>query len=172
MAAKKFLRTGTGNELFDEVAGVQTSAGVGNAGDIVSLDDAGKLDPTLMPTGIGADTQVVTTSEALADGDLVNLWNNVGVLNARKADATTTGKEANGFVMAAYGSAVSATIYMDGTNSHCTGLTPGRQWLSTTPGKSTSTRPVASGNVQQIVGVASSATNMTFEAGDATIKVA
>ena len=63
-------------------------------------------------------------------------------------------------------------MYHDGTNSHCTGLTPGRQWLSTTAGKSTSTRPTGSGNVQQIVGVALNATTITFEPGDSTIKVA
>jgi hypothetical protein len=172
MAAKKFLRTGTGNEVFDEVAGIQVSAGAGNAGDIVSLDDAGKLDVSLMPTGIGADTIAVLTSEALADGDLVNLWNNAGTLNVRKADATTTGKSADGYVMAGFSSGVSATVYCDGTNSHCTGMTPGKQWLSTTPGKTSATRPTASGNVQQMVGTAKDATTLTFESGDATIKVA
>lgn len=172
MAAKKFLRTGTGNELFDEVAGVQSSAGAGNAGDIVALDESGKLDTSMMPTGIGADTASIPSSENLAAGDLVNLWNDAGTLKARKADATTTGKEANGFVLSAVTSPANATVYFDGTNTQCTGLTPGRQWLSTTPGKSTSTRPTGSGNVQQIVGVATSATEMTFEAGDSTIKVA
>lgn len=172
MAAKKFLRTGTGNELFDEVAGVITSSGAANDGDIPCLDAGGKLDITLLPSGIGADTSVVIASEALADGDLVNLWNNAGTVNVRKADATTTGKEAHGYVLAAVSAAASATIYHDGTNNHVTGLTVGRQWLSTTPGKSTTTRPVASGNVQQVVGFATAATSMTFEPGNATIKVA
>lgn len=172
MAAKKFLRTGSGNELFDEVAGVQSSAGAGNAGDIVALDETGKLDVTMMPTGIAADTTTVTTSEILAAGDLVNLWNDSGTIKARKADATTTGKEAVGFVVAGYASGVPAVIYHDGTNAQATGMTVGRQWLSTAAGKSTATRPTGSGNVQQIVGFASSTTSMTFEPGVATIKVA
>ena len=50
-------------------------------------------------SGGGADTGTVTTSEALAAGDLVNIWNSSGA-KARKADATTAGKEAHGFVLA------------------------------------------------------------------------
>ncbi len=171
MAAKKFIRTGTGNELFDEVAGVVTSAGAGNDGDIPALDAAGKLDISLMPSGIGADTSVVNASENLAAGDLVNLWDDAGTIKARKADATTTGKQADGFVISAVTAPAPATVYHDGANAQVTGLTPGKQWLGTTPGKSTSTRPVASGNIQQPVGFATSATNLTFNVGE-TIKIA
>lgn len=171
MPPKKFIRTGTGNDLFEEVAGVAVSAGAPNAGDIPALDDAGKLDVSVMPAGIGADTSVVPSSENLAAGDLVNLWNDGGVAKARKADATTTGKQADGFVLSAVTSPANATVYHDGTNTQVTALTPGKQWLSTTPGKSTNTRPAASGNIQQPVGFATTATSLTFNVGE-TIKVA
>lgn len=171
MAAKKFIRTGTGNELFDEVAGVVTSAGAGNDGDIPALDASGKLDISLMPSGIGADTSIVPSSENLAAGDLVNLWNDGGTIKARKADATTSGKQADGFVLSAVTSPANATVYHDGSNAQVSGLTPGKQWLSTSPGLPTNTRPTASGNVQQPVGFATSATNLTFNVGE-TIKVA
>lgn len=171
MAAKKFLRTGTGNEFFEEVTGIVVSAGASNDGDIPALDAAGKLDLSMMPTGIGADTSNVPSSENLAAGDLVNLWNDSGTIKARKADATTSGKQADGFVLAAVTSPANAVVYHDGTNTQVTGLTPGKQWLSTTPGKSTNTRPTASGNVQQPVGVAITATSLTFNVGE-TIKVA
>ncbi len=55
MAAKKFLRFVNG--VFTEIFGVQTSAGASNAGDIPALDDSGRLDQSLMPIGIGADTR-------------------------------------------------------------------------------------------------------------------
>ena len=171
MAAKKFLRTGTGNELFDEVAGIVISSGAANDGDIPALDAAGKLDVSVMPTGIGADTSLLPSSENLAAGDLVNLWNDSGTLKVRKADATTSGKQADGFVLSAVTAPANATVYHDGTNTQVTGLTPGKQWLSTTPGKSTHIRPTASGNVQQPVGVAITATSLTFNVGE-TIKVA
>ena len=171
MPAKKFLRTGTGNELFDEVAGVVVSAGSANDGDIPALDAGGKLDISVMPAGIGADTSVVPSSENLAAGDIVNLWNDSGTIKARKADATTSGKQADGFVLTAITSPANATVYHDGTNSQVTGLTPGKQWLSTTPGKSTNVRPTSSGNIQQPVGFAITATSLTFNVGE-TIKVA
>lgn len=171
MVAKKFLRTGTGNELFDEVAGVVTSAGAANDGDIPALDAGGRLDVSVMPTGIGADTASIISSENLSAGDLINIWQDTGVTKIRKADATTSGKQADGFVLSAVTAPAPALVYFDGTNAQVTGLTPGKQWLSTVAGKSQSTRPATSGNVQQPVGYAVSATSLTFNVGE-TIKVA
>ena len=171
MPAKKYLKTGTGNELFEEVSATIASAGAGNEGDLVALDAGGRLDVSVMPAGIGADVSVIPSSENLAAGDLVNLWNDSGTLKARKADATTSGKQADGFVLAAVTSPANATVYHDGTNSQVTGLTPGKQWLSTTPGKSSNVRPTSTGNIQQPVGTAISATSLTFNVGE-TIKIA
>jgi len=145
--------------------GKNTSAGAADAGKLAALDAAGKLDLTMMPTGIGPDTASILTSEALAAGDLVNVYNNAGTANVRKADATTSGKEANGFVLAAFGSAVMASVYFEGSNTSVTGLTPGPQFLATTAGGSTVTAPSASGNVVQRVGLATSATSLNFEGG-------
>lgn len=164
MAAKKFLRFING--VFTEVFGVQTSAGAGNAGDIVALDDTGRLDNSLMPVGIGADTKSITTSEALAAGDWVNIWNSTGA-KARKADATTAGKEVHGFVLAAASSGASALVYFEGTNTQVTGQTPGPVFLQTTAGTGGATIPSASGNVVQRIGVALSATEVNFEGGPA-----
>ena len=86
MAAKKFLRLVNG--VLTEIFGVQTSAGAGNAGDLVSLNDTGRIDNSMMPVGIGADTATITASETLAAGDWVNVWNGAGA-EVRKADATT-----------------------------------------------------------------------------------
>lgn len=171
MPAKKFLRTGTGVEFFDEVSGVVSSAGAANDGDIPALDAGGKLDVSLMPTGIGADTASIVSSENLAAGDLVNIWQDTGTTKVRKADATTSGKQADGFVLASVTAPSPALVYFDGTNAQVSGLTPGKQWLSTTAGKSQAIRPSASGNVQQPVGYAISATSLTFNVGE-TIKVA
>ena len=162
MAAKKFLRLISG--VLTEVFGVQTSAGAGNAGDVVSLDDNGRLDNTMMPVGIGADTKLIAASEALSAGDFVNVWNSTGA-KVRKADATVAGKEAWGFVLAAVSNAATATVYFEGTNNQVTGLTPGQVFLQTTAGLSGATVPSASGNVVQSVGVAVSATEVNFERG-------
>lgn len=164
MAAKKFLRFVAG--AFQEVLGVQVSTGAANAGDIPSLDDNGRLDNSMLPVGIGADTKVIQASEALAAGDFVNVHNSGGA-RVRKADATTAGKEAHGFVLAAFGSGANATVYFEGTNNQVTGLTPGPVFLQTTAGVAGATVPSATGNVVQRLGVAVSATEVNFEAGPA-----
>ena len=162
MAAKKFLRLVNG--VLTEIFGVQTSAGAGNAGDLVSLNDTGRIDNSMMPVGIGADTATITASETLAAGDWVNVWNGAGA-EVRKADATTAGKEAHGFVMSAVTSGNPATVYFEGTNTQVTGQTPGPVYLQTTAGAGGTTIPSASGNVVQQIGVAVSATAVNFERG-------
>ena len=160
MPAKKFLRLVNG--VLTEIFGVQTSAGAGNAGDLVSLDDSGRIDNSMMPVGIGADTSTISASETLAAGDWVNVWNNSGA-KVRKADATTAGKEAHGFVLAAVTSGNPATVYFEGTNTQVSGQTPGPVFLQTTAGVGGPTVPSASGNVVQQIGVAVSATAVNFE---------
>ncbi len=163
MAAKKFLRYV--NNIITEVFGVQTSAGAANAGDMVALDDTGRIDNSMMPVGIGADTAVIDASEGLAAGDWVNVWNDAGTAKVRKADATTAGKEVNGFVLAAVTSGNPATVYFEGTNTQVSGQTPGPVYLQTTAGTGGATAPSASGNLVQQVGVALSATSVNFERG-------
>ena len=85
-----------------------TSAGAGDADKITALDASGRLDSSVMPVGIGADTATIQTSEALASGDYINIHDVAGAFRVRKADATTAGKEAHGFVLAAVGSGANA----------------------------------------------------------------
>lgn len=144
------------------VNSVGTSAGAGDSGKLPSLDGSGKLDNSFMPVGIGADTAAIATSETLAAGDFVNIWNNTGAA-VRKADATTAGKEAHGFVLSAFTHPTTATVYFEGTNTAVSGKTPGVQFLQTTAGTSGSTAPSSSGNVVQKLGVATSATTINFE---------
>lgn len=144
------------------VNSVATSAGAGDAGKVVKLDGAGKIDTTMMPTGVGADTQTITASEALSAGDLVNIHNSSGA-KVRKADATTSGKEAHGFVLAGVSNGASATVYFEGTITGLSGLTAGVQYLATTAGQATATAPSGSGNVVQRVGYATSTTTLNFQ---------
>ena len=140
-----------------------TSAGAGDAGKIVKLDAAGKLDATLMPAGLTPEARTMQASEALAAGDLVNIWNSGGP-RIRKADATSAGKEAHGFVLAAVANAASGTVYPEeNILTGLSGLTPGaRQFLATTAGARSETAPATPGQAVQIVGVALSATEMLF----------
>lgn len=163
-SANKVVKS-NGDGVIDPsiVNGTVLSAGAGDSGKFPQLDGTGRIDSSVLPVGIGADTAQITTSEALASGDLVNIWNSSGA-KVRKADASSVGKEAMGFVLASAASGAMATVYFEGTNTAMTGLTPGLQFLSTTPGKTASSAPSAPAVVQR-VGFAISATAMNFNAG-------
>lgn len=159
--ADKYITNNAGT--LTEVEAADTSAGVADAGEIVALDSTGKIDNSLLPTGVGAETVSVTSSENLAAGDFVNIFDNTGA-EVRKADATTVGKEATGFVLASVTSPAAATVYLEGVNNQVTGKTPGAmQFLDTTAGLATETSPSTTGNISQRVGYAISATEISFE---------
>lgn len=160
MPGDKYIANNAGT--LTERAAIQASAGAADAGKIVALDGGGKLDPTMMPTGIGADAAQIQASESLSAGDFVNIHNASGA-RARKADASTVGKEAHGFVLAAVATGAQATVYFEGTNTQVTGQTPGSVFLSTTPGAATATAPSAAGQVVQRLGFAISATAINFQ---------
>ena len=162
MAADKYLKVGsTGN--LEEVEATVQSAGGDNAGDIPALDAAGKLDDTVMPEGIGAETQVIKATEALTANDVVNIWDNSGTTEVRKADATDATKPAHGYVKEGAEAAANATVYTDGYLPG-TGLTVGSKYfLAATGGAVTTTPPSTTGNIAQCIGVAVSATAIKFE---------
>lgn len=160
------LNLATGRPTTKEATAAST--GVADAGKIAALNSAGQLDITMMPTGIGPDVVTMPASEALSAGEYVNTWNDSGTIKARKADASTTGKSANGFVLAAVSTGQTATVYTDGTNTALTGLTLGsRYYLSaTTPGAASTAVPATVGNVVQYLGVAVAATKLPFQPDD------
>jgi len=161
MAGEKFIsHDGLGG--LQETEATQTG-GAGNEDKIPSLDAAGRLDITMMPSGVGADTANITASEALAAGDFVNIVDNAGTAEVRKADATTAGRPAHGFVLEAVASSGTAIVFFEGNNSAVTGATPGEVFLDTNAGLATSTPPSTAGNRVQKLGVATSATNINFE---------
>jgi hypothetical protein len=160
--ADKYIKNNSGQ--LAEVEATTSSSGAGSAGKIVALDSAGKLDNTMMPTGIGATTKLAATTESLSAGDLVNLFNDSGTIKARKADASN-GRRAVGFVLSAVTSPNNATVYLDGTITGLTGLTPGAAYYlsGATAGAATATAPTTSGYISQEIGIALSATEINFE---------
>ena len=140
-----------------------TSTGTGSAGKVVALDASGRIDVSAMPVGVAADVQIVTASEALSAGDYVNIWSNAGAFNVRKADATTAGKEAHGYVNASVAASGDATVYFEGSNTNVTGQLPGVVFLSTTPGAGSNTAPTGAGTVVQRIGFATSSTSVNFQ---------
>lgn len=162
-AANKLVKMTAGGIIAPAILnGTVTSAGAADTGKVVQLDSSGKMDSTMLPVGVGADTATITTSEALAAGDYVNVWNVAGA-KVRKADATVSGKHAHGFVLSAFGAAAAAIVYFEGTNTAVSGQTPGDVFLSTTAGTGTATVPTGTGNAVQALGIAISPTAVNFQ---------
>lgn len=167
MAAPRYINVVAG-KLKQIVASVTSTPDA-----IVALDASGHLDVSVLPSGVGAEVVVVPASENLTAGNAINLWNNSGATNARKADATAAGKMCHGFVSANVTAPANATVYLPSqTNTALSGLTPGTDYyLHTTAGALSSTPPAAAGNVIQYIGTAHSATAMVFNPSP-TIEVA
>lgn len=164
----KYIALNTAGGLV-ETAAEAVGGSAGASGLIPQLDGNGRLPSTMMPTGVGQDTAVIVASEALAAGDFINVWNSSGA-KVRKADATSAGKEAHGFVLAAVASGGNATVFFEGSNTSVSGATPGPQFLATTAGSFTGTAPTGSGNVVQSIGIAISATQINFEADNPIVR--
>ena len=161
MAGDKYIYNNAG--VLTEKASIQSSAGAGDAGKIASLDSTGRWDNSMMPTGIGAETASIATTEDIAAGSFVNIYVSSGV-KCQKADATTGGKRAHGFVLASTTSGQNATVYLAGLNTGVTSLTAGTYYyLHTTAGGVTSTAPSGSSNGVQGIGVATSTTAIAFQ---------
>jgi hypothetical protein len=152
---------------------VVTSAGAGDALKHVALDSSGRLDASVMPAGIGANTKVIPASEAIGAGKFVNYWDNAGTINVRLADNSNV-RPAQGFVTSAVSSGANATVYPLGVeNTALTGLTlASRYFLGTAGGVVISTSiPTTSGTIIQFLGVSSSTTGIVTTS-DQYIKVA
>lgn len=163
MAADKIVTIASG---IPTVYTPATTGGGGDANKVPALDANGQLTSAMMPTGIGASTETFVASEALAAGDYVNIWDNAGTLNVRKADASSASaaKRADGFVLASFSSSATATVYRDGFNNQLSGLTVGDLYLSTTvPGGVQNTVPTTTGHLVQYIGKATSTTKAEYD---------
>ena len=160
--AEKFLEH-DGSGALKENEALTSSAGAGDSGKIIGLDVGGRVDLTMMPVGYGPEIMSIASSENLSAGDWVNVWSDT-TAKVRKADATVTGKECNGFVLSAATAPAAVLVYFEGINNQVSGLTPGvTQFLSTSAGGSTESAPSSSGNIVQKLGKSLSATEAHFE---------
>ncbi len=158
------------NGKLTQVEATVVSTGAGDAGEVVALDSSGKLDVSVLPTGVGPNVKVILASEAIGAGKYINIYNNTGTPNVRLAD-NSNGREAHGFVKDAVASAANATVYFEGTNDDLSALTPGaRQYLGTAGGV-TATPPTFAGGatIHQLVGSAISATEIDTDIDDCVV---
>lgn len=173
--AQKLLGIDATTKLAVEVEGIQTSAGPGDAGKFAALDSTGRFSSTMMPVGVAPDVATFPASENLTAGDFINIWDDSGTWKARKADASASsaGKVAHGFILAAVTSGQTATVYFEGRNTQLSGLSPGLYALShSTPGAviALASGTTTAGHILQILGKATSATELNVEIADPIIR--
>lgn len=164
MAAKKFLRLVGGK--INEVVATITSAGVANDGDLVALDGTGKLDVSVLPTGVGPDVAVIEAFEDVAAGEYVNIFDDGGTVKIRKADNSNS-RDAHGFLKTAVTTGNNATVYFEGPNDALSGLTLGSRYYLGTAGVATAVAPVApAAQISQFLGIAVNATTINTDIDD------
>jgi len=169
MAAKSYLRMLAGR--LQQVAATVISRGSANGGDLVALGDDGKLHSSVLPSGVGANTQVIPASELIGAGKFVNYWKDSSsgsaVLKIRLAD-NSNGRRADGFVLDQVASGANGTVYpLDQVNSALSALDAGTDYflgtaggVTATPLDETSTDNQGKGKITQFLGVAKSTTEL------------
>lgn len=183
---KKYKTFNTTTKREELVVSVVTSGGSGNDGDLVALnssgilsdsvlnatvtssanktlklDGSGKIDSSVLPTGVGAQIIATTAGEGLTAGNLVYIFTDG---TAKKADGPT-GKASVGFVKDTVSSSDPVNVYVNGTNDFVTGLTTGSKYFLGTGGAATLTPDTTTtGAVIQHIGDAASATSLAFDA--------
>lgn len=147
-----------------EITPITTSSGAGDAAKIPQTDGSGRLDMSIMPLGLTAETKTITASENLDPGNFVNLHNSTG-LKIRKADASN-GRRADGFVIAAVTSGQPATVYYGNLNTALSGLTAGTEYWLDAAGGVTATPPSTGGHISQYLGKGTDTGEMLVEIGE------
>lgn len=146
------------------------SAGAGDAGEIVALDSSGKLDVSVLPTGVGPNVKLIEASENIGAGKYVNVYDDTGTPKIRLADNSNS-REAHGFLKDAVTTGNNGTVYFEGTNDDLSGLTAGARQFLGTAGGVTATPPTSGGGAQisQLVGTAISATEIDTDIDDCVV---
>ena len=168
MAAKTFLRLVAGQ--INSIKAVVQSLGASNDGDLVALDSTGKLDPSLFPTGLGPDVQVLEASENINSGGYVNIFDDGGTTKIRNADRSNA-REAHGFLKTAATIGSTGDVYFEGPNDALSGLTSGARYYLGLNGAAITTavdntNPSANGFISQYLGIATSTTSINTDIED------
>jgi hypothetical protein len=167
MAAKSYITLLAGKLKY--LAATVISTGVANDGDIVALDSTGKLDPSVLPVGVGPDVKVAEASENLGAGAYVNFWNDGGVTKVRLADNSNS-RDAHGFVLDSFTTGQMATVYFEGPNTDLASLTPGSRYYLGAAGAVTATPPSApSAQIHQFLGISVDTTTINTDIDDCIV---
>jgi len=164
MADGKYLVINPATGLIERIDAIATSND--SPDHLIKTDANGKIAESFMPAGIGSEIKNMPATETMSAPVIVNVFYDVDVVKARKADASMGGKQAVGYVITAVSSAGdTAEVRFDGIISGFSELTPGATYFLSedTAGQITDTPPSTTGSYIQRIGVALSANQLLFE---------
>ncbi len=152
--AQKFQILDQGKSKLKEAT--VSSTGVAQAGDILALDPSGKIDVSVLPTGVGPDVKLVEASEDLGAGNYVNFFDDAGTEKVRLAD-NSNGRAADGWVESAFLTGETAEVFFEGPNPAApTNVAGDRAYLGTAGGVIVTpldpTNPADDGKLHQYLG--------------------
>ena len=139
-------------------------SGLAQTGPDGYLPDA-LIHPSLVPAPISLPAAV-----AIGAGKQVNIFSNNGVPSVQLADATLN-LRSDGYVLVAVASGASAAVYRrGGVNTALTGLTPDTDYFLGAAGAVTLTENTTVGQLDQYIGLATSATTLDQPPPQATVQ--
>lgn len=115
MTQKKFKSLTDGEETLESF--ITSSGGSGDSGKGIGANSSGKLDSTFLPSGVGRQAHMFEASEALTQGDFVNVFLDSGTMKVRKAD-NSNDRECFGWVEENVASGSNASVFSTGANPH------------------------------------------------------
>ena len=163
MAGKKYMSLSGGKKVL--TTSNNSSAGVADANKIVSLNAAGKIDPSMLTD---QDVSSIVAFENMAAGDYVNLFLDAGVIKARLAD-NSNDRPAHAYIDDTVTALSFVNCFFEGSNTNLSGLTIGARQFLGTVGQTIETAldpDVITGNIHQLLGVAISATEVNTDIQD------
>ena len=103
----------------------------------------------------------VLFSEAVTSGQLVTLYNNAGVLTAKKAGGGTWAGLARGFVLSSVSNGAYGEVFLQGANNAISGMTPGTLYYTSDVTAGAVSTGATTPHIQP-VGIALSANTLWF----------
>lgn len=170
MVDKYIKRDATTGEHAEQ-AGTVVGGTVAQAGKITALDNTGRLDPSIMPVGIVADTYTGSAFESIQNGAFCYIRSDGQIANATGA---VGGIECMGFALAGGSTGTAVTIYFEGRNTSLGGLIPGKRYYlsATIPGGLTDVPLIGGDKIHQYLGRAVTSNTLSFEPGESIILAA
>jgi hypothetical protein len=162
--ANRLVSLNDNGQLDDSIVGrAEKSLGPASAGVVPKTRADGTIDPSFLPGSLGSDVTVGVSAEDLAAG----AWVSFDEPSNSWYNASANGRPADGFVLTGFSAKTQeVSIYTSGRNTAVVGQTVGNVYLQVTAGQGGSAPATGRGVLSQRLGRAVSPTCVIFQRGE------